>query len=425
MQIIKVSPAKKISGIISVPGDKSISHRVAILGSITDGVVDVKGFLCSADCLNTLRAMQSMGVVIDSLGSPDMKIHGVGLIGLKRPGDILDLGNSGTGVRLLSGLVSGCPFATVITGDESIRRRPMDRIVKPLTQMGARISGEKCPLTITGGNLKGIDYVSPVASAQVKSCILIAGLLASGSTSVTEPIKSRDHTERLLNYLGADIKIDGLKVTVKGGVELKAKPVKIPGDISSAAFIMGGGVIAPGGDVTIKCVGVNPTRIAFLDVLMRMGASLSIKELQSLQNEQVADINVRGSKLKGVIIEPTEVPGLIDELPIIAVLGAVASGKTVVSGAKELRVKESDRIKTIAVNLAKMGVDITEKEDGWIINGGRPLKGAIVSSFGDHRIAMAMVIAGLVSSGETVVEDTEWIDTSFPGFMEMIDKLRL
>lgn len=425
MQIIKVNPTKNFSGVVSVPGDKSISHRTAILGSLANGIVDVKSFLCSADCLNTLRAMQSMGVVVDGFGTPDIKIHGVGLRGLKKPGNILDLGNSGTGVRLLTGLVSGYPFTTEITGDESIRRRPMDRIVKPMTQMGARIEGERCPLKITGGNLNGIDYISPVASAQVKSCILIAGLLANGNTSVTEPMKSRDHTERLLKYLGADIKIDGLKVTVKGGAELKAKPIKIPGDISSAAFIIAGGIIVSGGDITIKCAGINPTRIAFLDILKRMGASLSIKELSSLQNEPAADINVHGSKLKGLTIESGEIPGLIDELPIIAVLGAVARGKTIVNGAKELRVKESDRIKTIAVNLAKMGVDITEKEDGWIINGGKPLKGAVVSSFGDHRIAMAMVIAGLIAGGETVVEDTEWIDTSFPGFMDIINKSRL
>lgn len=424
MQVIKINPAKKFSGIVSVPGDKSISHRAVIFSSISDGVVDISGFLASGDCLNTLKAIQSMGVNITGVGRENLKIHGVGLMGLVKPDKVLDLGNSGTGVRLLTGLVSGYPFTTEITGDESIKRRPMQRIIKPLTQMGARIEGEKCPLKITGGNLKGIDYTSPVASAQVKSCILIAGLLANGSTSVTEPLKSRDHTERMLRYLGADIKINGLKVSIKGGAGLKAKPIKIPGDISGAAFILAGGLVIHGADVTVKEVGINPTRNAVLDVMKRMGADVSVKEIRSAQDEPIADIRVRYSRLKGVNIEPHEIPGLVDELPIIAVLSAIAEGKTVVSGAMELRVKESDRIKTIAVNLKKLGVDITEKEDGWVINGGKPLKGAVVQSYGDHRIAMSMVIAGLVSDGETVVEDTEWIDTSFPGFMDIIDELR-
>lgn len=410
--MISVRPAKRFSGVVSVPGDKSISHRAAILSSIADGPIEINGFLTSEDCLNTLKAMRSLGV----------KTHGVGLWGLKKPKKVLDLGNSGTGLRLLAGLVSGYPFTTKLTGDKSLRRRPMLRIVKPLTQMGARIEGERCPLTIIGGNLKGIDYISPIASAQVKSCILIAGLLAKGSTSVTEPIKTRDHTERLLKYLGADIKVDGLKVTVKGGVRLKARPIKIPGDISSAAFILAGGLIVPGGNVTVKGVGINPTRSAVLGILKRMGADIKVKKLPS-QYEPIADINVRYSKLRGITIGPHEVPGLIDELPIISVLASVAKGRTVISGAGELRVKESDRIRSIAVNLAKFGVDIIEKEDGWIINGGRPLKGAVVSSFGDHRIAMAMVIAGLVAKGQTVVKDTKWIDTSFPGFMDLINRL--
>lgn len=416
MEYIKINPTKKFSGVVSVPGDKSISHRALIIGSLANGIVDISGLLKSKDCLNTMKAMQSMGVKIEG-----DRIYGVGLRGLKAPKGILDLGNSGTGVRLIAGLVSGYPFTTIITGDESIQRRPMKRIIEPLTQMGARIEGEKCPLKITGGPLKGIEYISPIPSAQVKSCILIAGLLASGTTSVTEPIKSRDHTERLLEYLGADIKVDGLKVTVRGGIELKAKPIKIPGDISSAAFILAGALIVPGGDVTVKNVGINPTRSA---ILKKMAPGISIKELSSYQNEPVADIRARYSELKGITVEPHEVPGLIDELPIIAVLGAIAKGRTIISGAKELRVKESDRIKSIAVNLAKFGVDIIEKEDGWIINGGKPLKGAVVSSFGDHRIAMAMVIAGLVAEGQTVIEDTEWIDTSFPGFMDVIDSLR-
>lgn len=425
MQVIKVKPAKKFSGIISVPGDKSISHRSAIIGSLTNGVVNVSNYLTSADCLATLRAMRSMGVVIGGFGTTNVNIHGVGLRGLKKPDKTLDLENSGTGARLIAGLVSGCLFTAELTGDESLRKRPMLRIVKPLSEMGAKIEGMKCPLKITGGNLKGIDYVSPVASAQIKSCLLIAGLLADGNTSVAEPAKSRDHTERMLKYLDADIKINGLKISVKGGVCLRAKPIRVPGDLSSAAFMLAGGLIVPGGDVTVREVGVNPTRIAFLDVLKRMGANLEIKELPEVNNEPAADIRARSSKLKGVEIGLGEIPGLIDELPIIAVLASAANGKTVVSGAYELRVKESDRIKTVADNLKKFGVDIEEKQDGWIINGGKELRGAVVPSFGDHRIAMAMVILGLIADGETVVEDTEWINTSFPGFMDLIDKLRI
>lgn len=425
METIKIKPAEKFSDIVSVPGDKSISHRSAILGSITDGIVDVSGFLTSGDCLATLAAMQELGVVIEGIGATNIKIHGVGLRGLKKPENVLNLGNSGTGVRLIAGLVSGYPFNSVLTGDESLRKRPMMRIVKPLREMGAGIEGAKCPLKIAGGNLNGIDFKSPIASAQVKSCVLIAGLLASGITSVTEPAKSRDHTERMLKYLGADIKIEGLKVSVKGGVQLNAKPIKIPADISSAAFILSGAAIIPGADVTVKNVGINPTRTAFLDVLKKMGADIKIKEIATLQDEPVADINVKNSRLTGITILPDEIPGLIDELPIIAVLASVADGKTVVTGAGELRVKESDRIKSIAVDLSKFGVHIEEKEDGWIINGGKPLKGAVVDSFGDHRIAMAMIILGLVAEGETVVEDTEWIDTSFPGFMDIINELRV
>lgn len=412
MEVIKIHPAKKFSGTVSVPGDKSISHRAAIIGSLCYGEVSVSGFLCSEDCLATLRAMQGLGVRIDGFGKPDFKMQGVGLRGLRQPKGPLDLGNSGTGLRLLAGVVSGYPFTTGLTGDESLRRRPMARIVEPLTEMGAVISGEKCPLSITGGGLKGIDYKSPIPSAQVKSCILLAGLLADGKTSVTEPVKSRDHTERMLEYLGADIKVEGLRVTVTGGSQLTAKPIDIPGDISSAAFLLVAGAVIPGADVKVEGVEINPTRSAYLDVLKCMGAQISGTRA------------IGSSALNGVTIEPKEVSGLIDELPILAVAGAAAKGKTVVSGAKELRVKECDRIKAMAINLKKMGVNIEEKEDGWVIHGGSPLKGATVSSFGDHRIAMSMVIAGLVAQGETVVEDTSWIETSFPGFMETINKLR-
>ena len=415
MEVIKVYPATKFSGCVSVPGDKSISHRAAIIGSLCEGTVSISGFLCSKDCLATLKAMQNLGVGMDGFGKPDFKIYGVGLRGLKQPKEPLDLGNSGTGLRLLAGIVSGYSFTTELTGDESLRNRPMARIVKPLTMMGATIKGGKCPLLITGGGLKGIDYTSPISSAQVKSCILLAGLLARGKTSVTEPVKSRDHTERMLDYLEASIKVEGLRVTITGGSFLKAKPIKIPGDISGAAFLLVSGAIVPGADVKVEGIEINPTRSAYLDVLKKMGAQISWSQ---------SEVNIKGSMLNGVMIDLKDAPGLIDELPILAVAGAVARGKMEVTGAKELRVKECDRIKAMAVNLKKLGVNIEEKEDGWIIHGGNPLKGAVVSSFGDHRIAMSMVVAGLVASGETLVSDTSWIETSFPGFMEIIDKMR-
>jgi len=425
MEIIKIKPAGKISGIVSVPGDKSISHRIAIIGSLADGVIDVSGFLCSADCLATLTAVQALGVEVEGAGTPELKIHGVGLRGLKKPAGVLDLGNSGTGLRLLTGLVSGCPFDTELTGDESLRKRPMMRIIKPLTRMGTVISGIHCPLKIQGGHLRGIDYMSPVASAQVKSCVLIAGILAEKKTRLTEPVKSRDHTERLLSYLGADIKVDGLTVTVTGGVRLQARPVTVPGDISSAVFILAAPFMVPEGEVTVRGVGFNPTRTGIIGILTRMGADIKISPKDLSMGEPVASIQARKSALKGIDITAGEIPGLIDELPLIAVLATQAKGTTIVSGAEELRVKESDRIRNMAINLNKMGAAIEEKRDGWIIEGGRPLKGAVVSGFGDHRIAMAMVIAGLGASGATVIEGTEWINTSFPGFMDVIDKIRL
>ena len=380
--------------------------------------------MCSDDCLATLNAVQSLGVAVEGAGAPAIKIHGAGSTGLKQPEGVLDLGNSGTGLRLLAGLVSGCHFDTELTGDESLRKRPMMRIITPLTRMGAVISGDHCPLKIKGVHLRGIDYISPVASAQVKSCILIAGLQAEGKTQVTEPVKSRDHTERLLAYLGADIKVDGLTVTITGKTKLRARPVRIPGDISSAAVILAAALVVPQGEVTVTGVGLNPTRNRIVDVLTRMGAFITISPMDNMEGEPAADIGARNCRLKGIDITADEVPGLIDELPLIAVLASFAEGKTVVSGAGELRVKESDRIRTMAINLDKMGVAIKEKEDGWIIEGGRPLRGAVVSGFGDHRIAMAMVVAGLGASGSTVIEGTEWINTSFPGFMGIIDKIR-
>jgi len=415
METLRINHAVKFSGSVSVPGDKSISHRAAILAALASGEVTIKGFLRSKDCLATLRAIKNLGVRIEGFGKSDFKVYGVGLRGLKKSEKPLDMENSGTGLRLLSGVLSGCPFTSEITGDNSLQKRPMKRIIEPLTQMGAHIEGVNCPLKITGGRLKGIDYVSNIASAQVKSCVLLAGLLAEGRTSVTEPVKSRNHTEQMLRYLGANINVKNLKVTITGGSILFPKPIIIPGDISSAAFIITAGAIIPGASVKVKNVEINSTRAGYLYILKRMGADISWTQ---------SEIEVRGSNLHGTDIGVSEIPSLIDELPVLAVASAFSTGQSVLRGAQELRVKECDRIKAVVTNLKKFGVDIEEKEDGWIINSGRDIIGAEVSSFGDHRIAMSMVVAGLAAKGETVVQDTSWIETSFPGFMDAINKLR-
>ena len=429
MQIIKIKPTESFSGTITVPGDKSISHRSAIIAALTKGITEISGYLCSDDCLATLKAVQQLGVAVDGFGTPQVIVRGVGIKGLRQPDKSLNLGNSGTGLRLLAGVVSGCSFNTELTGDKSLCSRPMKRIIVPLTQMGAQINGlqgapNQCPLEVSGQQLTGIDYQSPVASAQIKSCLLLAGLNAKGITSVTEPNKSRDHTERMLQYFDADISIAGLKVTINSNKALVAKPLIVPGDISSAAFFMVAATIVKNAEVEIKNVGINPTRSKIIDVLNSMGAAIKVKNERVECGESRGDIIIRGRNLKGINISKEDIPGIIDELPIIAVAAAVAKGRTIVNGAQELRVKESDRIKTTADNLKKLGVKIEEKDDGWIIEGGAPLKGSCVKSYGDHRIAMAMIVAGLVSSGETVIEDTEWIETSFPGFMDIIDILR-
>lgn len=423
-----VKPAKKLSGTITVPGDKSISHRAAILGSLTNGDVKVTGFLRSEDCMNTLAAMGKLGVIIEDNGSDGIIIHGVGLNGLRESKSELDLGNSGTGIRLLAGLVSGFSFKTKLTGDKSLQKRPMGRIIKPLSEMGAAIKGEgsgnTCPLEIEGGNLNGILYQSPIASAQVKSAMLLAGISANGITVVREPEKSRDHTERMLQYFGVNVDIDGLKVGINGREELLAKPIHVPGDISSAAFFIVAGLIVPNSEITIKGVGINPTRSELIHVLQEMGADISLSNLCNEDWEPTADIIVKSSTLRGTTISGAKIPRLIDELPIIAVAASLAEGETIVKDAKELRVKESDRIAVMSENLKKLGVVIEEKEDGWIIQGGNKLKGATVKSYTDHRIAMSMIVAGLVAEGETVIEDTEWIDTSFPGFMDILKGLQ-
>lgn len=426
LQTYTVQPAKSVKGEIAVPGDKSISHRSIMLGSIAEGVTTVRGFLRGEDNLATLNAFRLMGIAVHDDGEV-LRIEGKGLNGLAEPSDVVDCGNSGTSIRLLTGLLAGQRFFSVLTGDQYLRKRPMKRVVEPLSRMGADIrgreGGSKAPLAITGRELAGISYASPVASAQVKSAILLAGLYSSGETTVTEPHLSRDHSERMLRYFGADITTFDGGVTVRGGRNLRGGEIDVPGDISSAAFFMVAGLIVPGSELLIKGVGVNPTRTGIIDVLLGMGGSLELLNEREVSGEPVADILVKSSRLRGIEIGGDVVPRAIDEFPVIAVAAALAEGRTVVRDARELRVKETDRIAAMAKNLRAAGADITETEDGMEINGVERLHGCSVDSFGDHRIAMSMLIGGLAASGTVTVSDTECIATSFPNFIALLEQV--
>lgn len=428
MKTIKVNITKALKGEITASGDKSISHRAVMIGGIAEGRTKVTGFLTAEDTINSARAMISLGAEIEGIGTETLIIKGKGLRGLSEPENILDLGNSGTGIRLLMGLLAGQNFFSVLTGDASLRKRPMGRVAEPLRQMGANITGreggKKAPIAITGSKLKGIDYKSPIASAQIKSSLLLAGLYADGETSVTEPMKSRDHTERMLKFFGAGIKEKDLTVSIKGGQRLNAGELNVPADISSAAFFLVAASIVEGSDVIIKDVGINPTRTGIIDVLKSMGADIELFNKRDFGFEPVADIRVRYSALKGTTVSGGLVPRTIDEFPILCIAGALAEGETIIRDAKELRVKESDRISSMAEGLRRMGVEIEEFEDGLRIVGRERLNGARCRSYSDHRIAMAFIIAGLKADGETVVEDTEWISTSFPDFMEKLNLLK-
>jgi len=425
MSDLVIKPSRGLGGEITLPGDKSISHRAVLFSAIAEGDTIINGFLNGEDTRNTAKAVQTMGISVEGLGTEHLVVRGKGLDGLSEPGTVLDLGNSGTGMRLMAGLLAGQRFFSVLSGDQYLRKRPMARIVEPLRRMGAIIDGRSqaklAPLSIRGGALKPIEYTSPVASAQVKSALLLAGLYASGATSVSEPSKSRDHTERLFRFFGLDVKEEGTTVTIAGGQRLLARgPLDIPADISSAAFFIVAASIVPGSDVTIKNVGVNPTRTGVIDVLLQMGADITLDNQREQAGEPVADIRVRFRKLKGVRINGNLIPRAIDEIPILAVAASYASGKTVIKDAAELRVKESDRISTMATELRKMGVNVSELPDGMEIMGRDMLDGAVCESNGDHRIAMSMAVAGLAARGDTVVRDIGWIDTSFPGFERIL-----
>lgn len=417
----------KLRGNIYVPGDKSISHRSLILGSIAQGETRIYKFLNSLDCLKTLECMQALGVKIELDENNSVKIKGKGLYGLQEAKGILDVGNSGTTIRLLTGLLGGQSFYSVLSGDDSIRRRPMKRVIEPLKLMGADIWGRKdgqfAPLSIRGNKLNPLHYTLPVASAQVKTALLLAGLYTIGETVVKEPLPTRDHTERMLEIMQADIKISPPEIKVMGGKELKGADIFIPGDISSAAYFIAAASILRDSQIIIKQVGINPTRTGIIEILKKMGAKINILNYRIKSNEPRADLMIEYSKLKGVEIKKKNVPFLIDELPLIAVMATQAQGKTVVSGAKELRVKETDRIKAIVSELKKMGADIEEREDGFAVNGPTRLQGAVCESYNDHRIAMSLAVAALLAEGKTVIENSECIDISFPEFEKTLQKL--
>jgi 3-phosphoshikimate 1-carboxyvinyltransferase len=424
-----VHPTPSIAGRISVPGDKSVSHRAALLGAVATGVTEVHGWLEAEDCLATLRAVSALGVEVTRKGPGHYVIHGVGLEGLAEADHVIDCGNSGTTARLLSGVLAAQPFATLLTGDDSLRQRPMERVLEPLARMGARVlgraNGRRLPLAIQGMRpLVPIHHAAPVASAQVKSAILLAGLWASGPVTVAEPAQSRDHTERMLAAFGADVRVDEGRVTLVPGRAPGGRPVRVPGDISSATFFLVAGLLADGGAVTVEEVGVNPTRTGALDVLRAMGAGLEATAERG-DGEPVADLTARASGLRGTSVAGSLVPRAIDELPILAVAAARAEGVTEVRDAAELRVKESDRIRVLVSELTKLGVEIQERADGFRIVGGarRPLHGARVQSFGDHRLAMALIVAGLGADGPSVVENIDCIATSYPEFVATCGRL--
>lgn len=418
----KILPSGRLSGTLRVPGDKSISHRSIMLGSLAEGVTEVSGFLTGEDCLCTMKAFQAMGVKIEQTAPTSLRIHGAGVAGLKAPKAPLDLGNSGTSMRLMAGLMAAQPFATTLIGDASLSRRPMARIVEPLKQMGAHIEtleGGRAPLKISPvKSLKGISYRSKVASAQVKSGLILAGLFAEGTTEVLEPEASRDHTERMLQSFGAQIEAKPGRAAIKGGQKLKATNIQVPADISSAAFFMVGAAITPGAEILLTDVGVNPTRTGIIDVLRQMGAHIELQNHRQFGAEPVADIRVRGGGLKGTAIGKELVAAAIDEFPIIFVAAAFADGETTVVGAEELRVKESDRIQTMCDGLQALGIAAEARPDGMRISGGR-MHGGTVDSKGDHRIAMSFAIAALRAEQPITILDCANVNTSFPGFAEL------
>ncbi len=397
-----------------------------MLGAISQGTTVVNGLLHSEDCLNTFRSLKQMGIEFTQSSKDTLEIKGKGLYGLKRSSEFIYAGNSGTTMRLLSGILAGQEFDSEITGDESLSKRPMNRITNPLQEMGAEISARENkypPLKIKGGQLKPINYTLPIPSAQVKSCLLLAGLYARGTTTIVEPVKSRDHTERMLQFLGADINLSQNRIDIRGPGILYAKDITVPGDISSASFFIVAALLLKNSSLTIKNVGINPTRTGIIEVLRSMGASIKYTNIREMNNEPVSDIVVSSSTLNATLISGELIPRLIDEIPVIAVAASQAKGTTTISGARELRVKETDRIKAITSELSRMGADIKEFDDGFSITGPSTLRASKVNSSGDHRMAMSLAIAGLIAKGETDIFNTECINTSFPEFFNVINQI--
>jgi 3-phosphoshikimate 1-carboxyvinyltransferase len=418
----RISPATAISGTLSLPGDKSISHRYALIGAIAEGDTRIANYSTGADCHSTLGCVRALGIDVEGSGT-EFVIHGKGLDGLRPPAGDLDAGNSGSTIRMLSGILAGQPFASRIFGDESLSRRPMQRVMKPLGQMGARIAareGQFPPLRIEGGKLRPIDYTLPVPSAQVKTCVLFAGLYAEGETTVTEPVRSRDHTEIALREFGAEIEVARQKITIVGRPRLEGRELVVPSDLSSAAFFIVAALLVPGSHLNISGVGLNPTRSALLDFLVGMGARIRVPNLESQNGELIGDLEVEYSELRGGTIDGGLTAALIDEIPVLAVLGAATAEGLTVRDAGELRIKETDRIRTVVDNLRRMGVEAEELPDGMIIPGRQQFHAATIDSLGDHRIAMAFAVAALRGDGDSVIQGAEAASVSFPEFWDTL-----
>ena len=417
---MEIKKQTNLKGILTVPGDKSISHRAVMFGSLARGTTRISHFLEGADCLSTISCFRKMGIEIDR-NKDEILVHGRGLHGLTTPTEILDVGNSGTTTRLISGILAGQTFTSELDGDDSIRTRPMKRIMTPLASMGAditsRLDNGCAPLIIHGRPLHAAHYDSPVASAQVKSCVLLAGMYADGITSVTEPFLSRNHTEIMLNYFGAEITSEGTTASIRPEPVLEGRDIQVPGDISSAAYFIAAGLLTPGSEILLKNVGINPTRAGIIKVCMDMGADITLLN-ESTEGEPTADLLIRTSSLKGTIIEGSIIPTLIDEIPMIAVMAAFAEGTTIIRDAQELKVKESDRIAVMVDNLRRMGADIEGTDDGMIIHGGHPLHGAVIDSHLDHRIAMSFAVAGTICDGTVEILNGECVNISYPEFYQ-------
>ncbi|MEH7254854.1 3-phosphoshikimate 1-carboxyvinyltransferase [Neobacillus niacini] len=428
MELIELLPTMNgLKGVIVIPGDKSISHRSVMFGSIAQGVTKVKNFLPGDDCLSTISCFRKLGVIIEE-NEKELIIYGNGFEGLKEPNELLDVGNSGTTIRLLLGILAGRPFHSSLIGDDSIGKRPMTRVTEPLKTMGAQIDGRKngefTPLSMRGGSLQPIQYKMPVASAQVKSALILAGLQADGESIIIEKAESRDHTERMIRKFGGQVQTDNRMIKVKGGQKLIASDILVPGDISSAAFFLVAGAIVPDSEIVLKNVGLNPTRTGIIEIMNKMGANLEIHQNDVDSFEPAGDITIKTSNLRGTVIEGDVIPRLIDEIPIIALLATQAEGKTIIKDAAELKVKETNRIDTVVNELKKLGASIEATEDGMVIHGGSTLSGGTVSSHGDHRIGMMLAIASLLCKDQVNLENPEAISVSYPNFFSHLNSLK-